>query len=311
VTGTALLVAGLSFTLLAALAGGISLIWLRRDRRLRQRMRAARGEPVRPKRAAMPPSERMAVRLVAGIGRSIASSGLLPAKTLAELERTLAASGLRGSNGLSLFVGSKLLLLIACPLITILALKGVSLGPVFDRSGPFIAGALGLLAPDKIVSRNRKKYLAQLQTGIADAMDMMVICTQAGLNMTASMQRVAHEIAHAHPIMSRELDLTVRELQISVDSAAALSGLGARTGLDSLKRVGATLAQTVQYGTPLSEALRVLAAEMRQEALTRFEEKAARLPVMLTIPMILLVLPCVFIVVGGPAVLQIGKALSH
>ncbi len=87
--------------------------------------------------------------------------------------------------------------------------------------------------------------------------------------------------------------------------------MGTRTGLESLKRLGATLVQTLQYGTPLSQALRTLSAEMRTEMLTRFEERAARLPVLLTVPMIVFILPTVFAVVGGPAVLKVMASLRH
>ena len=87
--------------------------------------------------------------------------------------------------------------------------------------------------------------------------------------------------------------------------------MGARTGLDSLKRLGTTLVQTMQYGTPLSQALRNLSAEMRTEMLTRFEARAARLPVLLTVPMIVFILPTVFAVVGGPAMLKVLASLHH
>ena len=112
------------------------------------------------------------------------------------------------------------------------------------------------------------------------------------------------EIHGAHPAISDELLLTAGEFQISTDSHAVLDNLGERTGIPQMRRVVATLQQTLQYGTPLSEALRVLSAEMRQEILTRFEEKAARLPVLLTMPMIIFILPVLFLIVGGPAVLQ-------
>jgi tight adherence protein C len=95
------------------------------------------------------------------------------------------------------------------------------------------------------------------------------------------------------------------------DSRVALTNLGKRTGLNGLKRLGATLIQTIQYGTALSDALRILSAEMRQEALTRFEEKAARLPVMLTLPTVGFILPCVFMIGGGPAIIQVMKTFSH
>ena len=95
------------------------------------------------------------------------------------------------------------------------------------------------------------------------------------------------------------------------DRRAAILNMGARTGLESLKRLGATLVQTMQYGTPLSQALRTLSAEMRTEMLTRFEERAARLPVLLTVPMIVFILPTVFAVVGGPAMLRVMASLHH
>jgi tight adherence protein C len=105
--------------------------------------------------------------------------------------------------------------------------------------------------------------------------------------------------------------MTAHELQMITDSRVALLNLGKRTALDSFKRLGATLVQTIQYGTPLSDALRTLSAEMRQEMLTRFEAKAARLPVMLTLPTALFILPCVFLIAGGPAIIQVMKTFSH
>ncbi|HET6236424.1 MAG TPA: type II secretion system F family protein [Acetobacteraceae bacterium] len=94
------------------------------------------------------------------------------------------------------------------------------------------------------------------------------------------------------------------------DSRVALGNLGARTGLDSVKRLVTTLIQTMVYATPLTDALRMLSAEMRQVTLTRFEARAARLPVQLTLPTVVFILPCVFLIVGGPAVIQVVHALS-
>ena len=125
------------------------------------------------------------------------------------------------------------------------------------------------------------------------------------------MARVAIELRVVHPEMCDELETTVRELEMMSDSAQALMNLGQRTGLESLVRLTATLAQTMQYGTPLSEALRTLSNEMRTTALTAFEERAARLPVLLTMPMILFILPTVFMIVGGPAGIQIMRSFNH
>jgi tight adherence protein C len=138
-----------------------------------------------------------------------------------------------------------------------------------------------------------------------------VICTEAGLGLEPAIERVALEIAPAHPAVAEELTNTAHEMRVNADRRAALANLGLRTGLQSLRRLGATLIQTMQYGTPLSQALRVLAAEMRQEAMTRFEARAARLPVLLTVPMIVFILPCVFLIVGGPAVVAVIQALRQ
>jgi tight adherence protein C len=146
---------------------------------------------------------------------------------------------------------------------------------------------------------------------LPDALDLLVICAQAGLSLSPAMGRVAAEMMNVHPAVATELALTVRELEILPSAAEALHNLARRTGLATLDRLGRTLAQTLQYGTPLTDALRNLAAETRQQVLTRFEGRAAQLPVLLTLPMILFILPCVFIIAGGPAVLQVIKTLSH
>jgi tight adherence protein C len=139
---------------------------------------------------------------------------------------------------------------------------------------------------------------------------MLVMCAESGLSLEPAMFRVGTEIQGAHPAVGAEFLLTCSEFQVSTDSTGVLNNLGERSGLPEMKRVVATLSQTLQYGTPLAEALRVLSGEMRTELLTKFEEKAARLPVLLTLPMILFILPSLFLVVGGPAILQAMRLFS-
>ncbi|MDA8051443.1 MAG: type II secretion system F family protein [Rhodospirillales bacterium] len=251
------------------------------------------------------------LRVVAMIGTAIARSGLLSTRTLLEFQQTLFSAGFRGPNGLGLFVGGKLLLLCLLPLVAFPLLQSMHL-PVLLRNILILgSGALGLLAPDIIVRQMRDRYLRQLEKGLPDALDMLVICAEAGLNLEAAISRVATEIRFANRAAAEELAQTAGELRITSDTRAALLNLGKRTGLDSLKRLGAVLTQSIQYGTPLTRALRLLAAEMREEMLTRFEARAARLPVLLTVPMILFILPCVFMIVGGPALLQVLRAFHH
>jgi tight adherence protein C len=148
-----------------------------------------------------------------------------------------------------------------------------------------------------------------VERGLPDALDMLVICTEAGLGLEPAIDRVGREIGHSHVDVAEELLNAAREMRVNADRRAALMHMGSRTGLQSLRRLGVTLVQTLQYGTPLSQALRALSAEMRQEALTRFEARAGRLPALLTVPMIVFILPCVFMIVGGPAIVHVMQVL--
>ena len=249
--------------------------------------------------------------LASGLGNALLRSGIVPAKTRAELEQTLASAGLRGSHGLNVFLGSKIFSPIIGALIAFIVTRNV---PLLDKYAFIViptAFVVGLLLPDWIVGRRRKQYLSRLEHGLPDALDLMVICTQAGLSLGASVVRVAEELSHSYRDLGLEFAQTANEMQIMTDSRLALINLGNRTGVESFKRLAATLIQTIQYGTPMADALRALASEMREEMLTRFEERAARLPVLITVPMILFILPCVFIIAAGPAVMSIGRAFSH
>lgn len=244
------------------------------------------------------------LRGVGAFGAALTRSGLLSASTVTGLQQTLRAAGFRDESALGLFVGGKVAFLIGLPLLAWLALSTLSVqGPSY-MAILAAAAVLGLLLPDLIAGRLRKRYLRAVESGMPDALDLMVICAEAGLALEASIARVGAEMRFANPAVGNELSSTAHELRIMTDRRTALLGLGARTGVDSLQRLAVTLVQTLQYGTPLAQALRTLAGEMRQQQLTEFEARAARLPTLLTVPMILFILPTVFLVVAGPAILQ-------
>jgi tight adherence protein C len=284
---------------------------LRRERAFAARVALAHGEtPTDVEHAEGAALRVWLTKAVAAIGQTILRTGLLSSRTRTDLERTLDSCGLRGPNGLGLFVGFKILLLVGLPIATALALDGVHLSQRMHVMLPAGAAVIGLLAPDWVIGKRRKKVMAQLEAGLPDALDMMVICAQAGLGLGPTIIRVGTELAPARPDIAREFLLTANDLQIMSDSRVALNNLGSRTGLDSIKRLVTALIQTMVYGTPLTEALRMLSVEMRQETLTRFEARAARLPVLLTLPTVVFILPCVFLIVGGPAVIQVVGVLS-
>ncbi len=249
------------------------------------------------------------VRAIAKVGQFILRSGMLSARTRADFAATLATAGLRGNHGLAVFVGGKILLTVGLPLIGfMLQREGVRLPGLLNIMLVPGAAIIGLLAPDWLIGRKRKKYQQRLERGLPDALDMMVICAQAGLGLGAAIIRVSAELKGSHWEVAQELSHTANDLQMLSDSRIALTNLGSRTAIDGYKRLGQTLVQTMQYGTPLTEALRALAAEMRQDLLIQFEARAARLPVLLTMPTLLFILPCVFLIAGGPAIIMVMRA---
>ena len=309
---TLLLLATGGLLLLLSAMAPIVMAQMRHQTRLTARIRYIHGERVAGPGNGESEALRVAsLRAVSSIGQVILSRGFLSAATLADLEQKLASSGLRGPNGVAIFIGSKILLTAGLPMISLLVTGNLRLPAALGLLLPFMAGVLGLVGPDFVVGRRRKRYLKRLERGLPDALDMMVICAQAGVGLGPAIVKVGSELHYAHPEAAREFAIAAQELQMIADSRVALTNLGQRTGLEGFKRLGATLVQTIQYGTALTDALRILSSEMRQEMLTRFEEKAARLPVLLTLPTVGFILPCVFMIGGGPAMMQVMKTFSH
>lgn len=253
-------------------------------------------------------ARRAALSALGRLGAGLSRAGVLSPRTIADLEQTLSAAGFRGESALPIFLGAKLTMLVGLPALMFAVLLVAQVGQPVKGLALAISAVLGMLLPDLIASRLRKRYLKDLERGLPDALDLMVICTEAGLSLEAAIERVSHEIEPANRSIAAELSVTSNELRFLSDRRTALMNMAERTRLDVVRRVSVTLVQSLQFGTPLTQALRTLAGEMRQEQLTRFEERAARLPVLLTLPMILFILPTVFLVVGGPALLQLLRS---
>jgi tight adherence protein C len=160
-------------------------------------------------------------------------------------------------------------------------------------------------APDIYLKNKITKRSKAIQKGLPDALDLLVICAEAGLTVDASFARVAKELGRAYPELGEEFTLTGIELGFLTDRRQAFENLSTRVALDAVKGVVTTMIQTEKYGTPLASALRVLSAEFRNERMMRAEEKAARLPAIMTIPLILFILPALFVMILGPAACSI------
>jgi tight adherence protein C len=193
----------------------------------------------------------------------------------------------------------------------IYAFGGLSDWSTFKRFAAF-AGItiLGYKAADIYLNNLIQKRTDAIRKGLPDALDLLVICAEAGLTVDTSFNRVAKELGRGYPELGDEFALTAIELGFLTERRMAFENLAYRVNLDSIKGVVTTMIQTEKYGTPLASALRVLSAEFRNERMMRAEEKAARLPAIMTVPLILFILPVLFIVILGPAACSIGDAFS-
>ena len=173
-----------------------------------------------------------------------------------------------------------------------------------------VAGTLVLSykAPDLWLTNKVKKRSHAVRKGLPDALDLLVICAEAGLTVDAAFNRVAKELGKAYPELGDEFGLTAIELGFLNERRNAFENLAARVDLEAVRGVVTTMIQTEKYGTPLASALRVLSAEFRNDRMMRAEEKAARLPAIMTIPLILFILPTLFVVIMGPAACSIADS---
>ncbi len=188
---------------------------------------------------------------------------------------------------------------------------GMSTYSTMKRFGAFaVTVILSYKAADIYIGNLITKRTLEIRKGLPDALDLLVICAEAGLTVDTSFNRVAKELGRGYPELGDEFALTAIELGFLTERRIAFGNLAYRVNLDSIKGVVTTMIQTEKYGTPLASALRVLSAEFRNERMMRAEEKAARLPAIMTIPLILFILPTLFIVILGPAACSIGDAFK-
>lgn len=178
--------------------------------------------------------------------------------------------------------------------------------PTLPRLGISIGGAyLGFYFPDIFISNLIQRRQKSITSVFPDSLDLLLICVQAGMSVEAAMNKVAGEIGPRSIELAEEFSLTTAELSYLPERRLAYENLGKRTGLAPIRAVGTSLIQAERYGTAVSEALRVLARESRDMRMSLAEKKAAALPPMLTVPMIVFFLPVLFVVILGPAGIQI------
>jgi tight adherence protein C len=229
------------------------------------------------------------------------------------ITRKLAQAGWRSREAVTRYLFFRLTMPLVFGATAVLLLQVMhvyTLSSTYQLGADVLAVLVGWLGPDMFIKNAIDKRSKKLRLGLPDAIDLMVICAEAGLSLDAMLKRVSEEFHRSCPELADELALTSLELGFLPDRRQALVNLTYRSALPGLRAVVNSLVQADRFGTPLAQSLRVLAAEFREERMLKAEEKAARLPAMLTVPMIIFILPPLFIVLLGPAILRTMDALN-
>ncbi|GAA4020435.1 type II secretion system F family protein [Sphingomonas swuensis] len=232
---------------------------------------------------------------------------------LQDIQKKLLQAGIRTKDLAFFIIFGRLIMPVVLGTIAILAVYVFDAFPEWGAIKKYALVAMTLIlsykAPDLWLKNRITKRSNAIRKGLPDALDLLVICAEAGLTVDAAFGRVAKELGKAYPELGDEFGLTAIELGFLNERRQAFENLANRVDLEAVRGVVTTMIQTEKYGTPLASALRVLSAEFRNERMMRAEEKAARLPAIMTVPLILFILPVLFVVILGPAACSISDSM--
>ncbi|MCB1735012.1 MAG: type II secretion system F family protein [Gammaproteobacteria bacterium] len=302
--------ASAGFLLVLVIWQGVLVPWASRQR-LKDLEKRRRG--LKQQRTASPTRHKPFALGLSLMRRATDRLNLMSSELAQEAGKRLSQAGWRSRDALVVYLFARLVL----PFVLGgLSLAASNLGDNPDQTlldvllfalPPVLLGAYLPELPLRRAIRLRQDSIAK---SLPDGLDLLVVCAQAGLSMDAALDRVAREMQDGAPELADELRLTVLELGFLPERRKALTNLASRTGVVQMESVVNTLLQSEHYGTPLAQSLRVLAAEYRNQRLMKAEEKAARLPAIMTVPMILFILPVLFVVLLGPAIINAMDAFA-
>ncbi|MFM7350451.1 MAG: type II secretion system F family protein [Erythrobacter sp.] len=246
---------------------------------------------------------------------SLGRLNVLQESQLKTIQQKLAHAGYRNKELAVIIIGARAIAPIVVGGLMGLLIYVVNFWPDWGPMTRLFAFAMSVFlsykGPEIYLKNKATKRTKEIQKGLPDALDLLVICAEAGLTVDAAFNRVAKELGRAYPELGDEFALTAIELSFLNERKHAFNNLAYRVNLEAVKGVVTTMIQTERYGTPLASALRVLSAEFRNERMMRAEEKAARLPAIMTVPLIVFILPVLFVVILGPAACSISDNLVH
>jgi tight adherence protein C len=234
---------------------------------------------------------------------------------LKKTQMRLMQAGIRTKDLAFFIIFARFVLPVVLGIGAVVLIYGMDFFPAWGWFKRYAFVAVSLIgsykAPDLWLKNKVNKRSAAIRKGLPDALDLLVICAEAGLTVDAAFGRVARELGKAYPELGDEFGLTAIELGFLNERRQAFENLANRVDLEAVRGVVTTMIQTEKYGTPLASALRVLSAEFRHQRMMRAEEKAARLPAIMTVPLILFILPTLFVVILGPASCSINDSFIN
>jgi tight adherence protein C len=230
------------------------------------------------------------------------------AENLEQLRTVLQSSGFNHHRTLPIWIGVKTVSMFLFPTAAFLGseLLGKPLTDVLIFT--LIGVVIGIMGPRLILLVLRRRFEAGIRLGTPDAIDLLVVCSEAGMGLESAVQRVAEEMNQSNPAMARVLSDLLDDLRILPSRSEAFDKLGSIS--EGLRRLGTMVSQSLQYGTPLSQALRGIAADIRRERITKLEERAHKLGAKLTVPMVLFMLPAMFVIMGASPFLHLVRTFS-
>ncbi|MBN1490531.1 MAG: type II secretion system F family protein [Phycisphaerae bacterium] len=226
---------------------------------------------------------------------------------MSRLRVRLATAGIRRENAPMMFLASKTMLGIAMTALTLVFTWSSGQDTTHVLGLTAFLGAIGFLLPDVWLWMGTKQRSEKVRNGLPDSLDLMVISVEAGLGLDAAIQRVGEEMRTAHPELSEEMVIATLETQMGVPRSEALHNMAARTGLSEMKALVAVISQAEKFGTSVAKALRNQADSMRVKRRLKAEERAQKTTVKLMLPLVLFIFPAIFVVLLGPAMLQIYR----
>jgi tight adherence protein C len=230
--------------------------------------------------------------------------------TIRRLQAKLTQAGIYSERAIPLFLGVKLGGLLVLPILILFLLWGKTSQTSLLMGIPIILCTLGYVLPNFILNRIIKARQQKIKESLPDALDLLVVCVEAGQGLDAAIKRVSEDLQSSNPVISQELILVNLEIMAGLERQQALKNLGERTGVEELISLCNVLIQSERFGTSIAQALKTQSDYMRTARRQRLEGLAAKTPVKLVFPMLLFIFPAIMVVLLGPAIIRLSEFFS-